>query len=306
MLLLVAAAVADYTLYPLLGSVGGKSGDSGENGLWLRYTWYFGEHKPAEVEALASRLQQGGFRYAYFHVRYAQHDGRLHFRYPHRATALNNALHSLSPGTKSIAWVYVGNRHGLGGVDLNDLKTRQNLVAEAVWLVDKCGFDGVQWDYEICQDGDPGFLTLLEESRRTLPRGSLLCVAAPIWLPPPVSGYGWSERYFGQVAARCDQIAVMDYDTGAYFPRAYVWLTKQQALRVPRAAHRTNPACQVLIGLPTYEGGTASHNPRAENLRLGLKGVREASSGRTAGVALFADYTTSDSEWATYRSLWRR
>lgn len=307
MALLLVGAGADYAFYPLLAPAAGRSGDTGENGLWLRYTWYFGEHRPEEVRAMARRLNEDGFRYAYFHVRYAEHDGTLHFRYPERALPLNAAVHRDAPGVKSIAWIYVGNRHGLGGVDLDDAKTRANLAAQAAWLVTKCGFDGVQWDYEICGDGDQGFLALLQESRAALPKGALLSVAAPVWMPPPVSVYGWSEKYFGEVAARCDQIAVMTYDTGAYFPRAYVWITKQQVVHVTRAVRQANPDCRVLIGLPTYGEGTASHNPRAENLRLGLKGVREGveSVGNSlAGVALFADYTTTEDEWQTYRRLW--
>ena len=40
-------------------------------------------------------------------------------------------------------------------INLADTKVRQAMVAEAVWLTTVCGFDGVQWDYEICDDNDP-------------------------------------------------------------------------------------------------------------------------------------------------------
>jgi hypothetical protein len=131
-----------------------------------------------------------------------------------------------------------------------------------------------------------------------------------MWLPPPFQHWGWSEAYFARVAATCDQVAVMSYDSGLYLPRAYVWLVHQEVVHVTRAVARSNPRCRVLLGLPTYGRGGLSHHPWAENLRMALKGVREGfADPRTArsvfaGVALFADYTTQPEEWQMYRNRW--
>ena len=106
------------------------------------------------------------------------------------------------------------------------------------------------------------------------------------------------------------QMAVMCYDSGVYLPRGYVWLVHQQAVHATRSAGRGNPRCRVLLGLPTYARGGASHHAWSENIRLALKGVREgladphAQPSVFAGVALFADYTTQPEEWETYRRLW--
>lgn len=310
--LCIVLLIADYNLYPSFSRVGGHSFNNGENGLWLRYSWYFGEYKPVELNALAGRLSERQIRYAYFHVRYADASGSLHFHRQGEARRLNDYIHARAPGVRAIAWVFVGNQHGDGGVHLDNTDVRKNLVKEAVWLTRTCGFDGVQWDYEICDSGDKGFLSLLDESRASLPEGTLLCVAAPVWMPPPLSGLGWSPAYFGKVALRCDQITIMAYDTGVYLPRAYVWLVGKQITVVAPAVAKSNRDCGLLIGLPTYPDGTASHNPRAENLVLGLKGVREGleteagSRATVKGVALFADYTTTDRDWQTFRNLWSR
>jgi hypothetical protein len=40
--LVVSLLAADFALYPHLAPVGGRSANHGENGLWLRYHWYFG------------------------------------------------------------------------------------------------------------------------------------------------------------------------------------------------------------------------------------------------------------------------
>ena len=95
-----------------------------------------------------------------------------------------------------------------------------------------------------------------------------------MWLPAPFHRWGWDDDYLSQVAASCDQIAVMAYDTGLYLPRAYVWLVRQQVIHATQAAARGNPPCRVLIGVPTYARGGLSHHPYAENIRLALKGVR--------------------------------
>jgi hypothetical protein len=312
--ILLLLIVADYALYPTLSRPGGHTFNHGENGLWLRYRWYFGQRSEGVVRAMARRLTEHQIRYAYFHVRHITRDGRLAYHYPEAARRLVAAVHREAPSVKVIAWVFVGNerlaRTGVGGVDLADPAVRRVMVGEARWLVRECGFDGVQWDYEICDNADPYLLSLLRETRAALPAGKMLSVAVPMWLPAPFQRWGWSEGYLAQAAAACDQMAVMCYDSGLYLPRAYVWLVRQQAIHVTRAAVRGNPRCRVLLGVPTYARGGASHHAWAENIRMALKGVREgladarADTTVFAGVAPFADYTTQAEEWQGYEELW--
>lgn len=311
--LLAAVLVAlDYFAFPYGRPTAGPSVNRGENGVWLEYTWYFGQHSTADETALARRLRAQQIRYAFFHVRFITPSGRLHFRFPNEARRLVAALHRDAPGVKVLAWVFAGNaQSGQGRVNLADPLVRKRMTAEARWLTTACDFDGVQWDYELCPDGDPNFLSLLRETRRALPPGAHLSVAAPMWVPPgPLRAVGWSEAYFSRVAALTDDLAVMGYDSALWLPRAYVWLLRQQAVRVTRAvAGSSNPRCRVLVGVPTYEA-TWSHRPRTENLGFALRGVREgladpaARPETFAGVALFADYTTDEREWRTYRELW--
>lgn len=315
--LLLLLLALDYALYPRLASVGGRALNRGENGIWLRYTWYFGKRSEGEVRTLARQLHDNQIRYAYFHVRYARRSGVLRYHYPESARSLVKALRREAPDVKALAWVFAGNEliqgDGVGlGPDLADPAVRRRMVSEARWLVETCGFDGVQCDYEICEDGDPHFLALLRETREALPEGALLSAAVPIWLPRPVFHIGWREEYYARVARECDQLAVMCYDTGIYLPRAYAWLTRRQVVHTTRAAARGNPKCRILIGLPTYGRGGPSHHAPAENIRMGIKGVREGlgtpgpAPPTFAGIALFADYTTQPEEWATYRRLWLR
>lgn len=312
LLLLVALLLADYWLYPRLAPIGGRSFNTGENGSWLRYTWYFGEEQE-DVGVLAARLKQQQIRYAYFHVRFIHKDGTLAFRHPEVKVLLNRLRARLNdPSIKLLAWIYAGNERALTGVDIADTAVRRNMVREAKWLVQTCGFDGVQWDYEICEDGNRHHLSLLRETRAELPPGKMLSVCTAMWLPGPFGSWGWSDEYFEQVAATCDQVAVMAYDSALYWPRHYVWLVRQQVLHVTQAAIRGNPRCRVLIGVPTYEDGGPSHHLYSENIRMALKGVREGVTlagphrAAFAGVAIFADYSTDSAEWQTYRELWLR
>lgn len=307
---LLVLLLLDYIVYPHLAHPIGHSFNRGENGLWLRYTWYFGEQ--TDFAGLAQRLETEQIRYAYFHVRDTTQEGKLRYHRPDTARRLVPQLHRQAPTVKLIAWVYAGNRAGRGGVDLSKPEVRKAMVQEAVWLVTVCGFDGVQWDYEICPSGNADFLRLLRETRAALPPGKLLAAAVPLWMPPPLCRFGWREADFGEVARVCDQMAVMCYDSGCYLPRSYVWLVHQQVVHVTRAVARRNPQCRVLFGVPTYGSGGLSHHAPAENIGMALLGVREgmadpkASPSVVAGVAPFADYTTQESEWQTYQSWWCR
>lgn len=304
----------DYLLYPLLAGAGPPSANRGENGLWLRYPWYFGRHSAAETVALAERLQSLQIRCAYFHVRHVTRDGSLRYHYPEQARRLTATLRQHAPDVKVMAWIYAGNLRrapGLAEVDLANPTVRGKMAEEARWLVQECGFDGVQWDYEICPDWDPYLPQLLRETRQTMGPGKRLSVATPLWLPAPLTArWGWSSSYFGRIAMECDDLAVMGYDSAMYLPRAYTWLMRKQVIEATRAVAKGNPTCRVLIGVPTYAKGGLSHHAWSENLALALKGVREGCAAPQAdlsvfaGVAPFADYTTQPEEWQIYRERW--
>ncbi|MCA9802247.1 MAG: hypothetical protein KC777_09685 [Cyanobacteria bacterium HKST-UBA02] len=307
-LLALIFAIVDFACYPSRVSTRAPSANQGKNGLWLRYLWYFGKKSEKEKESLAARLKDNQIVYAYFHVRSTDAQGRLKFRYRENALALNQFIHDHAPGVRSIAWVYVPSRYGQNGVDLRSSKTRTNLVREADWLINDCGFDGIQWDYEFFPCGEPDFTRLLDETREKLGRDHLISVATPMWYP--FTAWGWSDGYFSEVASHCDQIAVMCYDSFYYFPRAYTWLVSQQAVHVTAAVARSASDCRVILGIPVYDGGTAGHISHSENIRTALVGVREGLAEPGAvesvfdGIAPFADYTMDNEEWRIYRESW--
>ena len=304
----VSLLVVDYFAYPWWSPIPATEANKGTNGLWIRYTHDFGEVPAEDVAKLATRLGEYQFAYAFFHVRFIKKDGTLAYRYPEKAKRLLETVRERAPQTKLIAWVFAGNERGSGEVDLTDRTVRENMVEEAKWLIEECGFDGVQWDYEMCDDGEKGLLELLEETRSATPQGAFLGVCAPVLYPGPVN-YGGSDTYISEVASRCDQIAVMCYDTAFYLPRSYVWLSAKQVERFSAAVTKGNKSATFVIGVPTYEEGFRSHGRRAETLQNAIRGVNRGFESANepmnfAGIALFADYTTDDSEWRMYDEHW--
>jgi hypothetical protein len=307
--LVLIIAIADCFLYPLTAKVAGVVPTQKEDGIWLRYKWYFNEHTEDEWQRMLSRLREEHFRYAFFHVRGIIADGSLRFHYQEKARQLIARVRQGSPQTKVIAWVYIGTVPEYGGVDLSKPAVRDQIVRETKWLLDDCGFDGVQLDYEFCFNGDPGFLKLLDATKKVVPKDKLLSVATPMWYP--LGGlWGWSSDYFKQVAGRCDQICVMCYDSYLYLPRAYVALVRENVIQVSQAVADCGAPCTVLLGIPTFEDGTPGHSNHVETLTLALKAVRDGYSSkrtRTAvlrGVCVFAEYTTLPDEWSIYDRLW--
>ncbi len=304
-----ALLVFDFFSYqiPIQSGQAGIKANRARNGLWLRYLWYFDKHSSKDADKMCSHLKRDEIAYAYFHVRGITRDGSLKFHYPEKARKLVELVHSRAPGCKVIAWAYAGTATEYGGVDLSSDSVRKKMVEEASWLVNTCGFDGVQWDYEFCACGDRGFLKLLDETRNALSDDAILACATPMWYPGGL--WGWDEKYFQEVISRCDQIAVMCYDSFFYLPRAYAWLLKQQCKHVLLAANKAANNCRVLFGVPSYDQGTVGHINQAENLRIALPAIKEGLAeskylSSFEGVAIFAEYTTEENEWSDYRRIW--
>lgn len=304
---MVVLLVIDYWTYPLLSSTPSQKFAGGSDGIWIRYTWYFGEVPEQEMRTRAAQLQEDGFKYAFLHVRSAGKSGGLIHDYMDRAVEMNTVVEEAAPDLMRIAWIYVGNEAGLGSVDLSSDETKRALVETARRLLKEGKFEGIQWDYEICPDGDEDFLKLLRLSREKLPTGTFIGVCTPTNYGWPLAGFGWSEGYLRKVAELSDQIAMMVYDTGMVLPRLYASHVRRQVDVIGRATQGTN--CGVLFGLPSYGPGFRSHNPRAENLRIGIRALRSALEDNVPanfqGISIFADYTTDAAQWAEYRNNWK-
>jgi hypothetical protein len=303
-----------YLAYAETGDSAPHPFNQDRNAVWLEHRWMEKEHPPEEIEALLQSLAGHGIAYAYPHLIPFNGAGRLPIHSREQMRRFLEVARRVAPRMKVLPWVgglRVGyRRQRQGTVDLADIGQRQRIVAECRGLMDE-GFDGVHVNIEPIPDGDTEFLALLRVLRTAI-GGGILSVSAtrpgPFALPI-APNFLWSPDYYVRVAAEADQLVVMAYDTALPTPSLYRRYLAYAASSMTASLARSGRA-RLLIGIPTYDGSGLMHRADVENpenalagLVAGLRGV--GGGGTFEGVALYAEWTTDDAEWATYERLWR-
>jgi hypothetical protein len=311
-----AAAGLLYFAYAPAGDRAPHPFNHDRNAVWLEHRWLEEPHPEGEMEDLFRRLQRRGIAYAYPHLIPFDAEGELS---PHDREQMRTFLavaRRVAPDVHVLPWVgglRAGyKRHRTGTVRLSDLTQRQRIVAEVRGLMDE-GFDGIHLNIEPIDDGNVEFLALLRSLRNAVGPGRVLSLAAirpgPVGIPF-APNFVWSPDYYARVAAVSDQIVIMAYDTAlptAPLYRRYVaWSTAS----VAGALVASGSHARVLMGVPTYEDFGFMHRSGVETLDNALAGVvaglRGLGAGGTfEGVALYAEWTTDEDDWAVYERLWR-
>ncbi|WP_229703567.1 hypothetical protein [Streptomyces albiflavescens] len=287
--------------------------------LWLGHAWVDGRKGDADVKALATRLRSTGVRDLYVHAGPLEHDGTLpETAYP-SASWLIEALHRRLPGVRVQAWL--GDKlasEGPVGLRLERAATRDAVVRSTRQILD-AGFDGVHFDMEPLHSGDRDYLSLLDDLHRvTKARRVPLSIAAHQIDPLPaanslrgtLTGHPkwWSQRYFGQVARRVDQIALMSYDTAMPLESLYGGYVAQQT---SLALEVTPKSTDLLMGLPFFYEDNLAHHGSAETVAAAVRGTRLGLSRTDRhrahfGVALYVDFAAREVDWTAYREGWVR
>ncbi|MGW0333845.1 hypothetical protein ACWD0J_18580 [Streptomyces sp. NPDC003011] len=291
----------------------------GKDAIWLGHAWVDGRKKDADVTALARRLETTGIRDLYVHSGPLEHDGTLPASLHPRARWFVDAVHEAAPGIRVQAWLGdVLATESPDGMRLGRPATRAAVVASTRQIL-AVGFDGVHFDLEPLHSGDGDYLTLLDSLRRvTRARDAQLSIAAHQIDPVPgfhsfwgtVAGHPkwWSQEFFGQVARRVDQIAVMSYDTMQPLESTYGGYVAQQT---SLALEVTPDSTDLLMGLPFYHENRFGHWNHAETVPAAVRGVRLGLSRTDAdragfGVALYVDFAAEEGDWTAYREGWVR
>jgi hypothetical protein len=286
------------------------------NAVWLEHRWLERRHPDAEMEGLLSRLRSRGVAYVYPHLIPFDAAGRLPPHDRDQMRAFLAAARRVSPDLRVLPWIG-GLRRGYrrqrpGTVELGDLSQRQRMVAEARGLVDE-GFDGVHLNVEPVDDGNDEYLALLRALRTAVGPGHLLSVSAirpaPMGLPR-APNFAWSPGYYARVAATVDQVVIMAYDTALPTSALYRRYVRWAARSVAGALDASRAEARVLMGVPTYDTWGFMHRRGVETPENALAGVvaglRGLGAGGTfEGVALYAEWTTDEADWAAYERLWR-
>ncbi|MGW4952614.1 hypothetical protein [Streptomyces parvulus] len=287
--------------------------------IWLGHAWVDGRKDDADLAAFALRVRTTGIRDLYVHTGPMEHDGTLPKSLYPKARWLIDTVHRDLPGVRVQAFLGdVLATEGPDGMRLADAGTRAAVVGSARQVLD-AGYDGVHLDLEPLHSGDRDYLSLLDDVREvTRARDAQLSVAAHQIDPLPAlhSVFGfftehpkwWSQEYFGQVARRVDQIAVMSYDTAQPLEGTYGGYVVQQT---SLALEVTPPTTHLLMGLPFYHESNFDHWGHAETVAAAVRGVRLGLSRTDAdrrlfGVAPYIDFAATDTNWEEYRDGWVR
>ncbi|WLW58431.1 glycosyl hydrolase family 18 protein [Streptomyces sp. YU58] len=290
-----------------------------KDAIWLGHAWVDGRKKDADVTALVKDLGTTGIRDLYVHSGPLEHDGTLpKSAYP-RARWFIDAMHRAAPGIRVQAWLGdVLATEGPDGMRLERPETRAAIVTSTRQIL-ATGYDGVHFDLEPLHSGDDDYLTLLDDLHAlTRAQDAQLSIAAHQIDPLPgfhsfwgtVAGHPkwWSQKFFGQVARRVDQIAVMSYDTMQPLESTYGGYVAQQT---SLALEVTPESTDLLMGMPFYHENRFGHWNHAETVGAAVRGVRLGLSRTDAdranfGVAAYVDFAATESDWAAYRSGWVR
>jgi hypothetical protein len=285
----------------------------GRDAVWLGHGWVDGRRGDRDLAGLAARLRSGGFRDVFVHTGPLADDGSLDPALAPRLAWLLRGLHAAVPGLRAQAWL--GDLVSAGRLNLADPASRGRIVAATRWVLD-VGADGVHYDFEPLPDGDAGFLALLDTTRGlTRARHTVVSVAAePVEPWPTAQAFSgvlrpvwWTPGYLRAVGDRVDEVATMTYDTAMPTQTLYGGMVTRQA-RV--ALDNLPDTVDLLIGLPAYHDRTALHDPAVETVGVAIRAVRLALTDhpgrRHVGVAMYADFTATDQDWATYQRDWRQ
>jgi hypothetical protein len=309
-LLLLATAVAWLTAAGS-GTASPAARSTGSDAIWLGHAWVDGRHTQSDMDALAARLRTTGVHDVFVHSGPLSDDGTLDPALRPRARWLITALHQALSGVRVQSWL--GDVAGPGRLDLDDPETRDHVLASAGQVLDD-GFDGVHYDLEPVADDSPGLLTLLAATHAlTRQRRAVLSVAADQIEPlPGLAGPGqwvthrphwWSAGYLGEIAQRVDEVAIMAYDSGVPFDTAFSGYVR---IQTRLALDAVPPAVTLLIGVPAYHTVEPGHTD-AETVAASVRGVRLALGGRPSrpfGVAIYADFSATGTDWHDYLTGW--
>ncbi|MFJ6751059.1 hypothetical protein ACIQNI_23150 [Streptomyces sp. NPDC091266] len=303
------------------GAAAPEATTRGRDALWLGHAWVDGRRDASDVAALRRRVQGTGIRDLYVHAGPLEHDGSLPpARTAHpRARWLIGAMHRALPGVRVHAWLgdrLVYDPGARGGLRLSDAAARAAIVRSARQVLAE-GFAGVHLDVEPLHSGNADYLRLLDRLGPAVRgRGAILSVAVHQIDPLPglhtvtgtLTGHPkWlSQRFFGQVARRVDQIALMSYDTGLPTEGLYGGYVAQQTRL---ALEATGGRTQLLMGLPFFHTDDMGHHASAETVRAAVRGIRlglsrEDRDRKQFGMALYVDFAATDEDWSAYRRGW--
>ena len=298
--------------------------DLGRNALWIGHgwlgadSWFDADNRdektrfraPDNIGELARKCRDNGIRDVYPHLTPTLADGAM-------VEADDAQIERFLDGTKSLRVMpWIGGRMGKHLAPSDAGKTARFVGSVGALMRRHPRLAGVHLNVEPWKSGDVAMLKLLEDLKSAIGPTKILSISG---YPPQSEWYplrlAWSQSYYREVAARCDQIAVMLYDASLHDAKFYQWFVARWSRAVINWTR--DSSTEILLGVPTYGAagpklGPLYHDPRVENLSNSLAGLHRAFSDggslprNYAGAAIYCEWETDDSEWKTWRQEFRK
>jgi hypothetical protein len=308
----------------VLGRIRNTEVERPANALWIGTEWTYETHEDSEMVEFVAGLREREIGTVYAWLSWLQLDntwrGADNFE---TVKTFVRQFKAAYPEAELLAWIGFPVDAGEGyRLDQPNLQTEVAEFSQSA--ITEFGFDGVFLNIEPVWNDDQNFLAMVRRVRTVLPESALLAAAIPPdWSPlnaeipvPPliVPGTEWGLEYKQSVALLLDQMAIMAYNSGLSSPGDYTqWMAYQVRVYAESLeALGANLQTQLLIGIPTYDAELPAHDPLIENVASAAEGVRlgiqQAGDAATyvRGVAIYAGWTTDESEWAQYAQTWLR
>ncbi|MFE0150051.1 hypothetical protein ACFWY5_23060 [Nonomuraea sp. NPDC059007] len=283
---------------------------TGNDALWMGHMWVDGRRTEQDVKNLAVRLRSTGIKDLYVHSGPFKRDGTLDMSAISTAESFVAWAHEHLPDVRVSAWL--GQKVD-GFLDLDSPATRQNILT-SVTAIMALGYDGIHYNFEPIGSDDGDFLDLLD---RTRPLTELLSTSTPQIEPYPLMrpvtrvfldhDKYWSQGYFGEVARRVDQVAVMAYDSGMPLTSLYGGHAVRQAKLALDLVPETRT---VLLGAPAYHDHGIPWGDSAESVADAALAARLAITDRGPreryGLAVYVDFAATEEDWREYTTEWLR
>lgn len=283
-----------------------------ERAIWMDITWAMDAHTDEEIMALSESLKSNHIDYIFPYVSYLKSGDFFNTTYDHAQNFVAK-IHEFAPSVQVLAWIGVPiirtSPDENGGFNRLKSKTIRDMIATfSAHMVNDYGFDGIHLNAEPVFDGDNSFIETLQAIRAALPPSAILSTTAHALqmtkrvtiFPYPIVPEHQSTDYLRQIAENSDQVVLMAYDSGLFFPSDYrVWIIYQGQTS---AAALEGLDVNFLIGVPASEEMTPSHNTTTEYLANALYGVQAVLADSNYrdnidGISIYPDWELSDKEW---------
>jgi hypothetical protein len=290
------------------------------NAIWLGPQYTYEQPNDAQVSNLVVRLREHSIGTVYAWVSLLQSTNtwsdtaRLD-----RLRAFVDQLKRLYPEVRIYGWLSVDAQSTTDSPRLADQELQRIVADFSRRMTAEFGFDGVMLNVVPVANNDSNYLNLLRGVRSSIGEDSSLAVAVPPdWSPTEVGiprapdiepGTVWEQNYKQRVALISDHIVVAAYNTGFTDSVDYARWMAYQVETYAAALAELQSTTELIIGVPAYSAAPL-HDPLVENVESAVTGIQAGmqaageAAERITGIALYAEWEATESDWSQFRAMW--